>query len=66
MELIIRMNLDNAAFEGRCRNTEIRRILKEICKNDLRYAENLRSLRDINGNKIGYIKFTEDTSPEMI
>lgn len=55
MKLVIKMDLDNAAFEE-CGYEEVQRILEDLCN---RLPDTLRStngdivLHDINGNCVG-------------
>ncbi len=55
MQLVIRIDLDNDAFQDALRNLEIARILKNVAKtyeNDT--AQSYHSLRDCNGNIVGH------------
>lgn len=57
MDMIIKINLDNAAFEddnGFVNEEEIKRILKTI-----RFEDEQR-LVDINGNVVGSVEFIYD------
>lgn len=51
MEAIIRINMDNAAFDGRPAS-ELIRILQEIIKR-VRTGDSDFSVQDINGNTVG-------------
>ena len=54
-KVTIEIDIDNSAFEEDPK-FELDRILKEIIgRGDLNY-----SLRDYNGNKVGFIKIEED------
>lgn len=60
MDIIIKINTDNAAFEDNC-GPEVARILADI-GNTLCYVEPIDwrggPLKDINGNKVGEITIT--------
>jgi hypothetical protein len=60
-ELLIRINLDNAAFENGPK-TEIRRILKNVSDN---LGNHEKKLKDINGNTVGFFHFIESKEPNI-
>jgi hypothetical protein len=58
MRLNLVLDTDNAAFEGEQLGPEVSRILEDLAK-ELIYSPNQdRTLRDINGNTVGSIKWT--------
>lgn len=61
MEMTIKINLDNAAFERHGNDTEASRILEELAKTMYfaKLEEDKGNLRDINGNKVGTWEITE-------
>jgi hypothetical protein len=61
-ELVIRINLDNAAFEH-VPKTEIKRIL-DIVKESL--GNNTKNLKDINGNTVGISKYIDSLTIDDI
>lgn len=53
MDLNIRINLDNAAFEGRHRAHEIRYLLETISNQIEYFNQTVGVCRDTNGNTCG-------------
>lgn len=60
-ELVIRINLNNAAFEHGPK-TEIKRILKVVESN---LGNHEKKLMDINGNTVGFFHFIESKEPNI-
>lgn len=62
MNVTIRINCDNEAFEGRL-GSEVARILRIAAKrldgNAVLYPYDGFSLRDVNGNLVGHLDVTE-------
>ena len=64
MKLTITIETGNAAFDGFA-GYEVARILRELCteieecatSKDI--AQEASALRDVNGNKVGLVKFTK-------
>lgn len=57
MELVIRINLDNAAFHEDM-ESELKRIGENIAS-DVADGENGGNIRDSNGNRVGYFEVLE-------
>jgi hypothetical protein len=51
MEFVVKINMDNAAFED-CPGDELERLLEHVV-GELRKGVTDNSLRDINGNVVG-------------
>lgn len=59
MELTIKINLDNAAFEGkRRRAAEVRRVLEQVTEG-IADARTDGRCADVNGNTVGTWEITE-------
>jgi hypothetical protein len=54
MTATIKINMDNAAFDGENRIPETCRILRDIADR-LEQGKNVSPIRDINGNSVGTI-----------
>jgi hypothetical protein len=61
MEITIKINLDNAAFEKNGNDVELSRILEEFARSCYfaKLEESKGNLRDVNGNKVGTWEVTE-------
>lgn len=57
MTLKIEFGTDNAAFDNEGKESEIGRILREIAE-DIENGSKSHSIRDINGNPVGYYELT--------
>lgn len=58
MTAIIRINMDNAAFDGDNRNEELARILRDLAKH-IEGGNTERTVMDSNGNRLGTFKILE-------
>ena len=58
MRLNLILDTDNAAFEGDQLGPEVSRIFKDLAKEFSYYPIRDRTLRDINGNTVGSVKWS--------
>ena len=64
MKFIMKVTMDNAAFEDGCQGWELARILVRTAAKvkdmtDMEPGESLCSITDINGNNVGTAKITK-------
>jgi len=58
MRLNLVLDTDNAAFEGDQLGHEVSRIFEDLAKEFSYYPIRDRTLRDINGNTVGSVKWS--------
>ena len=60
MKVTIEINMDNAAFDdGHNGRSEVARILRRLADDVLRRSCTDMTIRDINGNSVGHLRFTK-------
>lgn len=64
MKFVLKITMDNAAFEGEGQGRELARILRLAAENiapmsDMNAGETLYSATDINGNNVGEARITK-------